>query len=139
MWAAWLVGLILDLVTDFSQGTGRVGPIIGPFALGYPFAAYILLQIRSMLFRRSALSHAVVAVLFVSAAHLFACFVYAAHGLYPNETIGWAQGGVLAEGWRRFGSAIYTGLITLPLGRLLVISTPIWSFRVGAQRHVAWR
>lgn len=132
LWAAWGLGLAVDLCVDLPIGARAAGPIIGAHALGYVFGVYLLLQIRGLLFRRQALTIGVMAALFVLAASLVIVFVYAVHGWYPGtaDRLVWADLRPAGELLRRLGIALYTGVLALGLSVPLVWSTPVWGFRV---------
>ncbi|MCP3903271.1 MAG: hypothetical protein GY715_06495 [Planctomycetes bacterium] len=140
LWAAWILGLMMDLTNDLDHGEGwAAGPLIGPYALGYPFGTYLLLQARAMLMRGRALTMAVMTVLFFAAATIVAVFIYVVHGWYPGEEIAWADLGLVGELGRRLGIGVYSGLLALVLSPLLLWTTPLWSFRTPAQRASGWR
>jgi len=140
LWAAWILGLMMDLTIDLDHGEAWPdGPLIGPYALGYPFGAYLLVQVRAMLLRGRALTMAVMTIIFVAAATIVAVFIYVAHGWYPSENIAWADLGLLGELGRRFGEALYSGLLALILAPILLWTTPLWLFRTPAQRAAGWR
>ena len=141
LWAAWIMGLLVDLMTDLphgSHGVFQAGPLIGPHALGYTFGAFILLQIRPMLFRTSAITIALMTVVSMVAAGVVVVFVYVVHGWYPGEQLHWSQLGPVGEMVRRLGVAVYSGLVALVLARGLVWTMPIWAFRASARRHAVW-
>jgi rod shape-determining protein MreD len=134
LWAAWILGLLLDLSTVLAQGEHGEGPLIGPHALGYPFGCFLLLQIRPMLLRGRALTLAVMTTLFLAAATLLIVFVYAVHGWYPNEHVAWADLRPIGELFRRLGIAVYSGLLALALSPVLAWTIPVWSFRGSLPR-----
>ena len=92
-----------------------------------------------MLFRRRALTLAVMTSLFFIAASLVTVFIYASHGWYESEPIVWSQLRPAFELMRGLGIAAYSGLLALVLGPALIWTLPVWSFRVGAQRRAIWR
>lgn len=144
LWAMWILGLLVDLVSPLRQGDFGAGPLLGPHALGYVFAGYLLIQVRGMLFRRQVLTVAVMSVLFVIVASVVVVFLYAVHGVvYPKivdgQSLSWADHGPLGEFFRRAGDGVYTGLLAVPLGALLVWSLPLWGFRLPGYRHGTWR
>jgi len=139
LWACWILGLLVDLNTWMMHGPDRAGPLLGAYALGFAFGAILLLQLRPMLFRRRALTLAVMTFLFVAAAGLIVVAIYAAHGWYPREELHWAQLGTGRELLRRLGIAAYSALLALLLARALVWSLPLWAFRAPSQRAAARR
>ena len=129
LWAAWIAGLLVDLLTDLPHGADHVGPLIGPHALGAVFGAYAILQIRVVLLRRHVLTVVAMTLLFVAASSMVTVFIYAAHGWYDSETLFWADIGPLAELWRRVLGALYTTAGALIVGPILVLTTAAWKFR----------
>ncbi|MCK4871539.1 MAG: rod shape-determining protein MreD [Phycisphaerales bacterium] len=57
VWACLILGLAIDL-TNMPRMTDGGGSlvVIGPYALGYTLAAYLLLQVRMMVIRRNAIT-----------------------------------------------------------------------------------
>ncbi|MCA9283728.1 MAG: hypothetical protein KDA22_00835, partial [Phycisphaerales bacterium] len=56
MWACLVIGLLLDLSNPRMIGADQVFHLIGPYALGYLFAANLVLPLRAMVFRRNPLT-----------------------------------------------------------------------------------
>jgi len=139
LWACWLLGLLVDLSIYSPHGAERPGPIIGPNALGYVGACFMLLYVRSMLFRSRVLTIAVMTVLFVAASSLITMALYAVQSWYPGGAFAWAQNGWGGELMRRLGVALYSGVLALLLGRLLLWTTPVWYFRMSLPRHTGRR
>jgi rod shape-determining protein MreD len=139
LWAAWMLGLLVDLNTPLMHGSDQVGRLIGPYALGYPFGCVLILQLRAMLFRRSILTFAVMTTLCVIATSLVVVFIYALHGWYPNEELHWAELRERDELLRLLGVAVYSGVLGLVLGRALIWSMPMWTFRTSPTLTGAWR
>lgn len=135
VWACWILGLLLDLCTDLPHGPDRAGPLLGAHALGFAFGGYVVVQIRPMLFRGRALTLAVMTVVFVIAAELVVVFIYAVHGWYPGEQLGWADTTIGGEMLRRLGIAAYSGVLAFLMAPVLRWSIPLWSFRAGPQRR----
>lgn len=139
LWAAWLMGLLVDLTHPLEQGAEQVGPLIGAHALGYVFACFLVLQFRALLFRRRALTLALMTMMAFAAASLVVVFVYAIHGWYPNDELVWAERRPSVELTRRLGIAVYSGVLALVLSRVLGWTLPTWGFRAGSQRQAVWR
>ncbi|MBT8485346.1 MAG: rod shape-determining protein MreD [Phycisphaerales bacterium] len=129
LWAAWALGMAIDLTTPIPQGGERVGPLIGAHALGFPFASFMVLQIRAMLFRRRALTLAVITPAAYIAATVVIIAVYAMHAWYPGEHLAWSERSLPAELSRRVGIGVYTGLLALVMNPLLVWTMPMWGFK----------
>ena len=141
LWACWGIGLIIDLLSPLPHGGGRAGPLIGAHALGFTFACFLLLQIRPTLFRRQALTVSIMTVIFLLASSLVVVFLYTVHGWYPRqaEDLAWTTLSPLGELGRRLAVALYSGLLSLPLGAVLMWTLPLWGFRSATPRRPAWR
>ena len=72
-----LLGLLVDLASPLMHGRDQVGPLLGPHALGYVFGCYMILQLRAMLFRRRAVTFAVMTAMAMIAAGLVVVFLLA--------------------------------------------------------------
>jgi rod shape-determining protein MreD len=136
LWACWSLGLLVDLCTPLMHGADEVGPMLGPHALGYVFGGYVILQLRAMLFRRRAVTFAVMTAISLVAAGLVVVFLHAVHRLYPGEGLEMRP---LGELLLRLAVAGYSGVVALLLGPLLVWTVPLWRFRAGPQQHAGWR
>ena len=131
LWACWMLGLAVDLAPQASAASVHV---IGPHALGYVFGCYVVLQLRTMVFRRRALTMGLLTFICVLAASIVAVAIFTVRSWYAPDIP--LQAGPVSELLRRFGIALYSGLIAIPLGWLLAQSMPIWGFQNANQRRV---
>ncbi|MEX2671184.1 MAG: hypothetical protein WD294_03625 [Phycisphaeraceae bacterium] len=129
--------LILGLLVDLQPGPVRDGTLIGPMALGYLAGSYVVLQLRTLVFRESVLALAVL-VLVVG---IFIQLVYVAlltmrgMGMLTAEPImGWSAPDQLAQ---RFMMLLYSAVVAVPLGFVLFRTASAWGFanRARAERH----
>jgi rod shape-determining protein MreD len=132
LWACWMLGMAMDLAPQASTTAAHV---IGPHALGYVFGGYVVLQLRTMVFRRRALTMGFLTFACVLAASVVAVAIFTVRSWYAPEIP--LQAGPVSEMVRRFGIALYSGLIAIPVGWLLGQSLPIWGFQNAHQRR-AW-
>ena len=139
LWAAWLVGMLMDFCTDVAIGPQETMTLIGPHALGYPFACFVILQARAMLFRRSALTVAMMTFVSYLAASLVIVALYSVRRWYPEEPLNWTEFRAAGELLWRLGVAVYSLLLALPLGWLLLTLSPLWGFHTATQRAGGWR
>ena len=127
-WAALMLGLLTDLkplpladpLTDLT--------VIGPGCLGYLAATSVVLQLRAMVFRESAMSLAALVLLAGVFAHLVIVALLTMRGLpWPlGEPIqGWNVADQLVE---RFLEVLYTAIWALPMGVVLNRLIPLWDF-----------
>ena len=132
LWGCWLLGLMLDLGPAATPGPVHV---IGPHALGYVFGGFLILQLRSMVFRRRALTLGFLTFVFMVGAAVVAIFILGVRSFYPGESP--MPGGALSELVRRMGTALYSGLLAIPFGWLLLTTFPLWNFQSGMPRRTA--
>ena len=129
LWGALVLGVLLDLCTPLQQPAGGDLYIIGPYALGYVVACFMVLQVRAMVFRRRLLSFCVLTLLALTLASIISVTIYMARswlpwtdGLYPT------QPSAMSELARGLGIALYSALLAVPLGWLLIHSARLWRF-----------
>lgn len=138
-WIGWGAGLLVDLLTPIPHGPLEVGPLIGPHALGWCFGGYLVMLVRTMLFKRQIHTVAAMTLMFAVAASLLAVFILALHSIYEPVDVGWAEGGAVRELLRRLGVGLYSGLIALVLGPILTLTLPAWAFRQSMPRGLPRR
>jgi rod shape-determining protein MreD len=132
LWACWLLGLAMDLGPPAGAMKWH---LVGPHALGYVFGGYLVLQLRTMVFRRRAITAGLVTCLFLIASGVLATFLLTVRSWYLEDTpLYYAP---LGELWERIKIAVYSGLVGVPFGWLLQITIPMWNFVGGASRR-AW-
>ena len=129
--------LALGLLTDLQPGPARDVILIGPAALGYLVGAYVVLQLRAMVFRESVLALSVLVLVGGIFVHLCWVALLTARGL-PMLThepiVGWSAADQLVH---RFLELLYTAVVAVPVGLVLFKVSPIWHFnhRSRADRH----
>jgi cell shape-determining protein MreD len=133
LWGAWILGLITDLTPGSMEGSQLVF-IIGPHALGFTLGAWIILTIRSMVFKNRILTVAVCTMLCV----LSSGFVMTIIGLV-RYWLPFTGGEVvpfgLGELARVTGDAILSGVLAIPVGWVLFQLMPLWRFDYGVGRR----
>jgi len=137
--ACWVAGLAVDLLTEIPAGASRTAPMIGVHALGYVFGGMLVLALRPNLIRRQALTIGIATIVFLLASAIVVVGLFVVHGWYetsPLEYEGRRAGAALLH---RAAGALYTGLLGLPIGYLLLLTTPWWNFRSTAPRAIGRR
>ena len=132
MWSALALGLLVDLSRKITLVDGPAAAVlIGPNALGYVIGAYLVLQVRAMLFRHSLLSLLALVVAGGMLAQLVTVFLLSVRGLsiVPGEAV--AQWSAIGEVGTRFVQVIYSAVLALPAGWLLMRIEPLWQFAGG--------
>lgn len=128
-WSAVVLGLLLDL-----QPGPIAPPIIGPHAMGYLAGAFVVVQLRNLLFRESVIAFAALVLLVGIGTELVTIAIYTMRGWpWPlGEPLAhWSATGALVHG---FFSVLYTTVAAVPVGWLLMRSSGVWGFP-GKVRH----
>jgi len=128
-----IAAVVLGILVDLQPGPMAV-PIIGPAALGYLAGAYVLVQLRSLVFRESVIAFASLVFVVGIAVQLVTVAMYTLRGLpWPlaQPLVGWSASGELVH---RFLMLVYTTLLALPIGYVLLRSAAWWGFP-GKSRH----
>jgi len=136
LWACLVLGLLLDLAHPLTVAENRVVYLIGPHALGYLVGGWLVVSGRPMVFRRRALTIGVMTVLCLLAAQLVAVGLYAlrAQAWYPGPAIFWTDSSAMAELGVRLLAVVYSGLLAIPVGWLLVQTIGLWGFPASPHR-----
>jgi cell shape-determining protein MreD len=132
-----LLGVLVDLsLPAMTGGDGRDVYLLGPHALGMTFAGYLILQMRTMVFRQRALTVGVLTGVFVLTAGVVMLAIYVIRGWYGDGVVYLSQPSAFRE-FIKFGAvAIYSGVLAVPLGWMLLQTTPLWGFQMSHQRRM---
>jgi cell shape-determining protein MreD len=122
LWACWLLGLVVDLA---PQSAASPYHILGVNALAYTGGGYLILQLRTTVFRRRALTVGFLTVLFLVTASLISVTLLMVRSWYPGELpfrplVEFALGLMIS---------LYSGIVAIPLGWLLHLTFPLWGFQ----------
>ncbi|MCA9290382.1 MAG: hypothetical protein KDA25_04585 [Phycisphaerales bacterium] len=139
LWACWILGMLVDLSHGVGLPDATTIRILGPHALGFVIAGYMLLQVRTMVFRRRALTFVVLTFSFLVLAHVAAVAIAALRSWLPGTEAVWAGHRPVDELFRRFFLAAYSAVVAFPVGWALVRTVPAWGFQSGAARSANWR
>lgn len=136
LWACLVLGVLLDLAQPLTVAGNRVVYLIGPCALGYLLGGWLVISWRSMVFRRRPLTIGAMTLLLLLAAQVVAVTVYLvrAQAWYPGQAIVWTDTSTLSELGRRLLAAVYSGLVAIPFGWLLVQTLGLWGFQTVPHR-----
>lgn len=136
----FVLALTMGVLVDLSPGQGQLAGgvhLIGPHALGYLVTALLVVKIRVIVFRRRVLTLAVLAAGSVLVTGSVYAFVMLLRDLLP-----WAEaspGGGIEEFAKLVGTAIYTGLLAVPLGWCMLATIGMWRFQSPTSRRATWR
>ncbi len=131
-WAAWFLGVMLDLSPTAAGAVGGI-PIIGPRTLGCVAAVQVILLVRPVLFRRRIVTIAVMSGvtwitigLVAAAVETIRWWLPWTHAMAPPP----ASTRVLTV----LASGVYTALLGLPVGAVLAASAGFWRFEAVSPR-----
>ncbi len=134
-WAAIILGVLVDLAPVAVTPQGLDVLIVGPTSMGYLIGVAVTLRLRGVLFRQSPIALGIASLVLGAIALLMFVTLMSLRGVF---TLGPLAGGPLGEpipGWRAsaqlihgFVQVIYTALIALPVGYLLLKTDPWWRF-----------
>lgn len=128
LWACFILGLLLDLSWPVMDPQGRLLYLVGPYTLGYVTGAWLTVRTRPVLFRQRALTIGVVATGFMAVVHAVAVVLFLLRSLHPSGGVSWTDATMGREIGARLLATVYTGLVAVPAGWLLVKTTPLWGF-----------
>lgn len=123
-WAAVLLGVMTDVYrADYQTG------LIGPWALGMLVASYALVQMRNLLFKDSMFTISIMTLVAGIFALLVATTLHAVRdnaAFLGSEPV--AQFSAARQLYEGFGMLLYTSVIAIPAGYLLLRMQPLFGF-----------
>ncbi|MGI9014322.1 MAG: hypothetical protein ACR2GY_08750 [Phycisphaerales bacterium] len=140
LWSCFLIGLLIDLTAPIAYASWNQQHLPGPHALGLTFAAAFSLQLRAMLMRRQVFAFAVMMLIFAITASVVVVSVLTARSLFPTASPELAGYGPLRDLGQRCVTALYTAVVSIPFGWLLLRTIPAWRFQSAVSAgSAAWR
>ncbi len=137
---ALFVTMLLGALVDLSPGYGELAGgahLIGPHALGYLVTTVLVLKIRNIVFRRRVFTIAVLTTGAVIATGATEALVLIVRGILPWTPA--VSSGGFGDLIKLFGTAIYSGLLAVPLGWCLLATIGLWKFHSPTGRRATWR
>lgn len=132
LWAAWVIGLLLDLSPGSAGAAGGV-VVIGPHTLGCVAGAWGVLLLRNVVFRRRIVTVAVVSGLVMASIGLVAAAVETVRWWMP-----WTNALAPPPPALRLAtitaSSVYTMLVGLPVAGVLLLTLRWWRFDAAPGR-----
>ncbi len=132
MWIALMLGLLADLTAPQILNQDQIVTIIGPHAIGYTLGAALIIQLRTMIYRKHPVSLALIVFLSGIATHLLAVFLMTIRwklgqwfGLWPDFY--WSPTDEMVT---RFLVVLYTTMLTIPVTWLLIRLSPLFAFEL---------
>lgn len=130
-WAALVLGLLVDLLAQYSTVDGRATIVAGPYALGFVLGAALTIQLRSLVYRKHPLITGLLTAVAGACAFVPAIFlltmrrvVYA--GLDSEHVIIWAASDQLVHA---FWTVLYSAVIAVPTGWMLNRVSGLFGFQ----------
>ena len=123
MWAFLACGLLTDLLGYYTTDA----TILGPGALGFVLGGLAVLPFRGLGFRESVITLGVLSFATGVFAHLAMLAILKLRGLgfLLGEPISLSADAALVQG---FLHLLYTAVAAIPVGFILLRTTPLWSF-----------
>jgi len=134
VWTMLILGLLTDLTYGHTMSDGRLLWLTGPATLGYLCGALVVLQLRALVVRESAISLAVMVFVVGVFVHLVVVAILTLRGLpWPTASpiADWSAADELAG---RFFELLYSAILALPLGFVLARTEPLFAFLAGKSR-----
>ncbi len=115
LWAALFLGVSLDMLNLVPTKSGETIAILGPWALACMLTAYTVLNFRVLMFRRNPLSIAFLCTVGGAISGVLVLAILSLRAYYDDILLVSAS----ADLGRRLLTALYTGVLALPLGPAL--------------------
>ncbi len=133
MWAALAIGLAIDIST--LRGTEALA-VVGPHALGYVAAAYLVHTARPLVMRRNPLTLMVLSIGGELLSSIIVTFVFAVRrAIWWGSWADAPRHALFAELWDRVLGSVYTGLPALALALVFFPLMPWFGFQDGTGRR----
>jgi hypothetical protein len=127
--------LSLGILANLLPGPIDADPVLGPVALGYLAGAFAVLQLRTLVFRESVVSLAIMVFVVGIFIQLVTVALYTARGLpflLADPIPNWSASDQLVH---RFLELLYSALIAIPLGYLLIHLRHSFKFTSGPRNE----
>jgi len=133
LWAAILLGIIIDLLAPMARADGGSVVIVGPHALGYLLGAHFILAIRGMLIRRNPLTLVIISIASSFIAQVVVIALITLRNMGTSPLI-WDAGDQLVE---RSFSSLSTGISALVLSVIFFALAPTFGFHSSVPTRFA--
>ncbi|MCC6425266.1 MAG: hypothetical protein IT435_00465 [Phycisphaerales bacterium] len=136
LWAAIVLGMTLDLTNTLEvMGGGLPRYVLGPYALGYALAAQLVLTMRGLMIRKNILTVGFLSLFCSLVSNIVVTAIFAIRSRYDVEI----QFDATQQLIWRLGSSLYTGLVGLALGTVLLPLLGTMGLSIGPARRFARR
>lgn len=120
-----LIGVALDLFYQVKTSDGSDVVVLGPHALGCLLAAYAVLNMRALMFRKNVLAIAFLSLVAAALMQVVVAALLTVRASYDVVEFGPAAG----ELGQRLASAAYTGVVALAYGAILGMFRRFFDFQ----------
>lgn len=117
-----IIGLLIDLTTQYTEGL----VLVGPYTLGYLAGGYFLSHFKAMLFPRHPMSFAIGTLVSGIAVHLIVTGIFAVRVWY-EPLPGWSGKEELVM---RMGAVLYTMVLAFVLSIPIHQLIPMFNFQI---------
>lgn len=124
LWAALILGLLVDLISPVAMVDGGSAVVPGPHALGFFLAAQITLALRGMVMRRNPITLVVLSALGAVVSAIVVVAILTVRAL-SDDSLAWRGAGELLPGLL---SGLYTAAAALVLSFPLFAAAPAFGF-----------
>ena len=138
---AMVVALALGLLVDVSPGYGELtqgAHLIGPNTLGFFVSTILILRIRNIVFRRRVFTIVIFTIGCVVVTDAVEVLLLILRSLMPWTPSLSGTGGIAGLA-KMLVTAIYSGLLAVPLGWCLLSTIGMWRFATPTGRRATWR
>lgn len=136
LWACLMLGMTLDLTNALEVTAGTtVRTVLGPYALGYVLAGQLVLTMRGLMMRKNILTVGFLSLFCSLVANIVVTAVFTVRSRYDPAVPFNASDELV---WRLV-SSLYTGLVGIVLGAVLLPMLGAMGLHIGPARRFARR
>lgn len=138
---AYIATIALGILVDLSPGHGELlngVHLIGPNTLGFFVSAILIVKIRNVVFRRKVFTIVILTAGCVVVTDAVEIVILIMRSLLPWTEPLSGSGGIAGLA-KMLATAIYSGLLAVPLGWALLSTIGMWRFSTPTGRRATWR
>jgi rod shape-determining protein MreD len=124
IWAAIILGVLIDLTGSIELVPSGSTVLVGPHAIAFVLATQMVLAMRGMIVSRNPLSMGVLALFAAAIAQIVVVAFLTYHKIIADPIV-WNASERLLVG---LASAVYTGVLAVLLALVLIPVTPLFGF-----------
>ncbi|MFO0833108.1 MAG: hypothetical protein U0637_14850 [Phycisphaerales bacterium] len=113
-WLAWVLGLLVDVTFMLPTSNGADARVIGPYAVSLPAGAFMIVSIRTLMYKRSPFAYGFLALVGGLVVQVCVVALYTLRAAM-FDPLAWNAGHEL---WTRLASCVYTGAVMTLLAPL---------------------